>query len=125
LAQPQSKLLLTQGLFTELNNIKTVQDAERLGYKPVGAPGALPECVPDMGMHYSKNPLNMVDGKNFPELPMLMFNNKGQLIGFELESLTPQQVPPWEHLQQGHPGMEFEHWTLHIYIIDPHGACGS
>jgi hypothetical protein len=117
----EAKPLLIQGLFTELSQIKTMEDARRAGYRTVTSPNMPPECAPDMGLRFSKNPI--LGGKNVPELPILLFNTKTELIGVEFMSLTPQQVPPWEHRPKGYPGMEFELWSLHIYIKDPKGAC--
>lgn len=105
------RFALTQGVFTSLP--MTLDEAEGQGYVH------LSECVPIMGIHTAK----IVGG--IPQDPILLFNNKGKLIGVELESLTEQASPPWEHRPEGHPGMEFEHWTIHQYIKDPVGACGS
>jgi hypothetical protein len=106
-----NRLSVTQGVFEELP--RTLEDAKAVGWVPLG------ECVPNMGIHAAK----VVDGKPDASL-LLLFNSKGELTGVELESLNAQQSPPWEHLEQGHPGMEFEHWTLHIYFKDPATACG-
>lgn len=90
----------------------TMEQARAEGYIP------LDECVPFMGYHYGR----IVDGK--PVYPLLMFNGKGELIGIEFETLTPPSpLPPWDHLPQGHPGMEFEHWTLHVYWTPPPETC--
>jgi len=78
-----------------------------------------------MGYHYAKL---SSDGQVI--YPILMFNSKGELIGIEFESLNEpknpikgQAQPPWEDLKQGHPGMEFEHWVLHVYWQSPSDAC--
>jgi hypothetical protein len=75
------------------------------------------ECVPQMGRHFIK-----MAGEQ-PGPLVLLFNPAGDLIGVELESLSEQPAPPWEHLEQGHPGMEFEHWTIHFWFSDPADAC--
>ncbi|MBI4329334.1 MAG: hypothetical protein HY685_05680 [Chloroflexi bacterium] len=115
------KLLMTQGVFDDVAKIKTVAQALAAGYTPEATPGQQPGCVPSMGKHYGKGHY-VVDGKRFPGL-ILMFDKNDQLLGFELESPTKQAAPPWEHLPQGHPGMAFEHWTLHSYLVDPTNAC--
>ena len=103
------RLLVTQGDFASIP--MTLDEAKEQGYVP------LSECVPVMGIHAAK----IVGG--IPQDPILLFSDKGELIGAELESMTEQPYPPWEHRPDGHPGMEFEHWTLHMYIKDPVGAC--
>jgi len=103
------RFLVTQGDFTGLP--MTLDEAEGQGYV------TLSPCVPVMGIHAAK----IVGG--IPQDPILLFDNKGELIGAELESMTEQPYPPWEHRPEGHPDMEFEHWTLHMYIKDPVGAC--
>ncbi len=75
------------------------------------------ECVPQMGRHF----IQMAGEQPGPLV--LLFNPAGDLIGVELESLSEQPAPPWEHLEQGHPGMEFEHWTIHFWFSDPADAC--
>ena len=77
------------------------------------------QCVPQMGRHFIK-----MAGQQ-PSPLVLLFNPKGELIGVELESLTEQPAPPWERLEQGHPGMEFEHWTVHFWFSDPNEACAA
>lgn len=111
------RLLITDEAFTSLP--MTLDEAEGQGYVTLGPPGVPPECVPNMGIHTAK----IVGGQ--PQDPILLFSDKGELIGVELESLTEQAFPPWEHRTEGHPGMEFDHWTLHMYIKDPKVACGS
>jgi len=103
------RLLVTHGAFTSLP--MTIDEARDQGY------ASLSPCVPNMGIHSAK----IVNNK--PQDPMLLFNDKGELIGVELESMIEQPSPPWEHQSEGHPGMEFEHWTMHIYIKDPKGFC--
>jgi len=103
------KLLVTQGDFASLP--MTLEEAKEQGYVP------LSPCVPMMGIHAAK----IVGG--IPQDPILLFDNNGKLIGAELESMTEQPYPPWEHRPDGHPEMEFEHWTFHMYFKDPVGAC--
>jgi len=103
------RFLVTQGDFTSIP--MTLDEAKEQGYVTVSP------CVPIMGIHAVK----IVEG--IPQDPALLFDNKGELIGVEVESMTEQTYPPWELLPQGHPDMEFEHWTLHMYFKDPKGAC--
>ncbi len=97
----------------------TLDQAKAEGYQEVS------ECVPWMGYHYAKI---TPDGQ--VTYPALLFNSKGELIGIEFESLNEpvnpikgSAQPPWEDLKNGHPGMEYEHWTLHIYWKSPADAC--
>jgi len=99
----------------------SLDQAKAQGYQDVSG------CIPWMGYHYAK-----VSSDGQVLYPILLFNSQGQLIGIEFESLNEPQnpikgpaQPPWEDLKQGHPGMEFEHWTLHIYWISPGDACPS
>ena len=109
------EVIVTFGLFNRMP--KTVDSALAEGYVSLSEPGMDVVCVPNMGKHYAK----IVDG--VPTDPILLFDNEGNLIGLEFESLSPMNSPPWEHLEAGHPGMEFEHWTLHIFFSDPSTAC--
>jgi len=105
------RILVTQGDFTSLP--MTLDEAKGQGYEPVTP------CEPIMGIHAAK----FVEGNL--QFPVLLFNDKDELIGIDLESMTEQPYPPWEHLPIGHPQHEYEHWSLHMYIKDPVGACGS
>jgi hypothetical protein len=75
------------------------------------------ECVPEMGRHFIK-----MAGEQ-PGPLVLMYNPAGNLVGVELESISEQPAPPWEYLAEGHPSMEFEHWTIHFWFSDPADAC--
>jgi len=107
------RVVATYGSFDNLPT--TEKDALAQGWIDV-APG---ECVPQMGRHFIK-----MAGEQ-PGPLVLLYNPAGELIGVELESLVEQPAPPWEHLEQGHPGMEFEHWTIHFWFNDPAGACAG
>ncbi len=107
------RLVATYGSFQSLPT--TEKEAVAQGWIDVD-PG---QCVPQMGRHFIK-----MDGDR-PSPLILLFNPTGTLLGVELESLTEQPSPPWEHLEQGHPGMEFEHWTLHFWFSDPAQACAG
>ena len=88
------RLVATFGVFDNLPTSE--QDALAQGWIDTG------ECVPQMGRHFIK-----MAGQQ-PGPLVLLFNPQGKLISVELESLTEQPAPPWEHLEQGHPGMEKE-----------------
>ncbi len=94
-------------------DVMTAAEAEAEGYTKLG------DCVPRMGVHYAKM------GPRGPNYPVLMFDSSGKMIGLELESLSEQPTPPWEHLPEGHEGMKVEHWTYHEYFThEPEKACG-
>ncbi len=102
------RVVATYGTF---DNVPTTEkEALEQGWIDVD-PG---QCVPQMGRHFIK-----MAGEQ-PSPLILLFNPDGQL-----ESLTEQPAPPWEHLEQGHPGMEFEHWTVHFWFRDPAEACAA
>ncbi len=103
------RLIVTAGSFDNLP--LTAAEAEKAGWIDTG------ECVPNMGRHF----LQMMGEQPGPIV--LLYNPAGELISVELESLSEQPSPPWEHLEQGHPGMEFEHWTIHFWFDDPAQAC--
>ncbi len=103
------RLIVTEGVFDSLP--LTAAEAEEAGWIDTG------ECVPNMGRHF----LQMMGEQPGPVV--LLYNPAGDLIGVELESLSEQPAPPWEHLDGGHPGMEFEHWTIHFWFDDPAQAC--
>ena len=106
------RVVATYGSFENLP--LTAQEARQAGW--VEPPG---ECVPNMGRHF----LRMAGGQPGPMV--LLYDTQDKLIGVELESLSEQPAPPWEHLSDGHPGMEFEHWTIHFWFSDPAKACAS
>ncbi|NKQ37383.1 MAG: hypothetical protein HF973_17430 [Chloroflexi bacterium] len=105
------RLIVTEGSFDNLP--LTAAEAEEAGWIDTG------ECVPNMGRHF----LQMMGEQPGPVV--LLYNPAGELIGVELESLSEQPAPPWEHLEHGHPGMEFEHWTIHFWFSDPADACAA
>lgn len=113
-ASPDRRVVVTYGVFEDLP--LTEKEALSQGWVDVD-PG---ECVPRMGRHF----IRMGDNGQ-PGPLILLFNPSGALIGVELESMTEQPSPPWEHLEKGHPGMEFEHWTVHFWLGDPAEACAS
>ncbi len=99
----------------------TLEQAKAQGYQDVSG------CITWMGFHYAK-----VTADGQVTYPVLLFNSKGELIGIEFESLNEPRnplkgtaQPPWEDLKQGHEGMPFEHWTLHVYWKSPGDACST
>lgn len=104
------RLVATHGVFEQMP--LTADDAVQAGWIDTGA------CVPNMGRHF----IRMAGERPGPLT--LLYSSGGDITGVELDSLTEQATPPWEHLPEGHPGMEIEHWTIHMYFADPAGACG-
>lgn len=88
------------------------------------------ECVPQMGKHLARiaadpsDPSVAVAAGIFPLYPLiLMVNSEGEVIGFELVSVSQQPAPPWEHFPDGRPRLEYEHWILHVFLSDRATAC--
>lgn len=92
--------------------VMSSREAEGQGYVRIT------QCIRGMGFHHA------MIGPDGPQQPILLFDNNGKMIGLELDSMTEQSTPPWEHRPEGHVGMEFEHWTYHEYFVDdPTRAC--
>jgi len=75
-------------------------------------------CIFASGRFYQKA---TPDG---PYPVMLMYNPEGKLIGIQLHSRDQQPEPPWTHLPDGvdHTiveNVEFEHWRMGIYLVNP------
>ena len=119
------KLLLTQNTFEELP--KTIADAEAQGYTlidSVDSDGNLKEAMcfgHDGARHYAKQGSQITAGVEWHGAPLLLIYNvkDEKLMGMVLESITPQPSPPWEYHAKGHPGMGFEHASLHFWFTDP------
>lgn len=94
----------------------TVSAAEAAGYAPVhwGA------CEPDAGYHYaSRRP---GDGG-----PHLLFASDGTFLGYKfvVDGHRQLRLPdPWTFHPDGHPGLDWAHWDLYVFVRDPTGACG-
>ncbi len=99
-------LMITQGVFRGLPS--TVEQARREGWVQNG------DCFPNQGIHYMLPGYGAIN---------LLYSRDGNLLGFDLESRSPQPSPPWEHYPNGHAYDPTEHWMLHVYIDDPRGAC--
>ena len=100
------RLMITQGVFRGLP--ATVEQAKREGWVQNG------DCFPNQGIHYMLPGYGAIN---------LLYSRDGNLVGFDLESRSPQPAPPWEHYPNGHAFDPTEHWMLHVYIDDPRGAC--
>ena len=119
------KLLVTQNTFEELP--KTIADAEAQGYSlidSVDSDGNLKQamCFGHEGArHYAKQGSQITAGVEWHGAPLLLIYNvkDEKLMGMVLESITPQPSPPWEYHATGHPGMGFEHASLHFWFTDP------
>ena len=99
-------VMITQGVFRGLP--ATVEQARREGWVQNG------ECFPNQGIHYMLPGYGAIN---------LLYTRDGDLIGFDLESRSPQPAPPWEHYPNGHAYDPTEHWMLHVYLDDPRGVC--
>jgi len=51
------------------------------------------------------------------------YDENGTLMLIEVETTKKQNSPSWAYLPEGHPGMNFEHWVLHIWFQDPEKSC--
>jgi hypothetical protein len=51
------------------------------------------------------------------------FDSEGGLTMIEIETSQNPDSPAWGYLPKGHPGMEFEHWALHVWLVDPNSVC--
>ena len=101
-----NEVMITQGVFRGLP--ATVEQARREGWVQNG------NCFANQGIHY------MLPGYGALNL---LYTRDGNLIGFDLESRSPQPAPPWEHYPDGHEFDPTEHWMLHVYFDDPRGVC--
>ena len=99
-------VMITQGVFRGLP--ATVEQARREGWVQNG------DCFANQGIHY------MLPGYGALNL---LYTKDGDLIGFDLESRSPQPAPPWEYYPEGHAFDPTEHWMLHVYFDDPRGVC--
>ena len=99
-------LIITQDIFRGLP--ATVEQAKREGWVKNG------DCFPNQGIHYNLPGYGAIN---------LLYTRDGDLIGFDLESRSPQAAPPWEHYPNGHAYDPTEHWMLHVYLDDPTEVC--
>jgi len=119
------RLVITEAAYEELP--KTITEAQTQGYSlldTVDSEGDLVEaaCFAHEGtLHYGKRASRTTDGVEWHGAPFLLtYNtNSEKLLGMVLESTSPQVAPPWEYHAAGHPGMDFSHWSLHLWFTDP------
>lgn len=119
------RLVITEGVHEVLP--ETIADAVTQGYSlvdKVDSEGKLTEaaCFAHEGVrHYAKLNPKITNGKEWHGAPFLLAYNLSneKLMGIVLESETAQPAGPWEYHAKGHPGMEFPHWSLHIWFTDP------
>ena len=120
-----NRLVITEGVHEVLP--ETIADAETQGYSlvdKVDSGGKLTEaaCFAHEGVrHYAKLDPKITNGKEWHGAPFLLAYklSSEKLMGIVLESETAQPAGPWEYHAKGHPGMEFPHWSLHIWFTDP------
>ncbi|MBI2936346.1 MAG: hypothetical protein HYY31_06030 [Chloroflexi bacterium] len=118
------KLLLTEGTYAALP--MTIKDAESQGYKlldtVIGGKVVEAACFGhEHALHYGRSNPTVTNGVTWHGAPVLLMYSSvnGKIMGVVLESTSPQLSPPWEYHEQGHPGMIFRHWSLHIWFTAP------
>lgn len=119
------RLVLTEGVYSDLP--KTISQAETQGYAlldTLDSKGKLLEaaCFGHEGiLHYGVVKPKVTAGSQWHGAPIILMYDavSGGLHGLVLESTSPQPAPPWEHHTGGHPGMSFEHWSMHVWFTTP------
>ena len=119
------RLVITEATYERLP--KTIDEAQDQGYSlldTVTSEGELIEaaCFAHEGVrHYAKRDPRITDGVEWHGAPFLLIYNISSeaLMGMVLESTSLQPAPPWEYHAHGHPGMDFSHWSLHLWFTDP------
>ena len=119
------RLVMTEGIYAELP--KTKVEAEAQGYSlldTVTSEGKLIQaaCFSHEGVrHYGQRNPKVTSGVEWHGAPFLLAYSSanGELMGIVLESTSPQSSPPWEYHPEGHPQMDFGHWSLHSWFVDP------
>ena len=120
-----NRLVITEATYERLP--KTIDEAQDQGYSlldTVNSEGELIEaaCFAHEGVrHYAKRDPRITDGVEWHGAPFLLIYNISSeaLMGMVLESTSLQPAPPWEYHAHGHPGMDFSHWSLHLWFTDP------
>ncbi len=51
------------------------------------------------------------------------YDEERNLTAIEIETTRRQDSPAWSYLPEGHPGMSFPHWALHVWFTDPETVC--
>ena len=119
------RLVITEATYERLP--KTIDEAQDQGYSlldTINSEGELIEaaCFAHEGVrHYAKRDPRITDGVEWHGAPFLLIYNISSeaLMGMVLESTSLQPAPPWEYHAHGHPGMDFSHWSLHLWFTDP------
>jgi len=106
------QLVVTQGRFDPLP--LTLDEARDQGWIEADS------CLPEIGHQFI-----LVDDEGWASPLVLIFDGRGRLLGTKVESRTYQRGPLWEHLPDGQPGRDFEHWAQYAYYRHPAGACAA
>ena len=120
-----NRLVITEATYERLP--KTIDEAQDQGYSlldTVNSEGELIEAAcfaHEDARHYAKMDARTTDGVEWHGAPFLLIynSNSEKLMGMVLESTSAQPDPPWEYHAHGHPGMDFPHWSLHLWFTDP------
>ena len=120
-----NRLVITEANYEELP--KTIIEAQAQGYSlldTLDSEGKLIEAAcfaHEDARHYGKRDPKITDEVEWHGAPFLLVYNSSskKIMGMIMESTSPQPAPPWEYHSQGHPSMEFPHWSLHIWFTDP------
>ena len=119
------RLVVTEATYEDLP--KTIVEAQSLGYSlmdTIDSDGKLVEAAcfaHEDARHYAIQDSKITDGVAWHGAPLLLIynSNSEKLMGMVLESTSPQPTPLWEHHPKGHPGMDFPHWSLHFWFVEP------
>ena len=119
------RLVITEATYEGLP--RTVDQAQAQGYAildTVNSEGELIEaaCFAHEGVsHYAMLQPRVTSGAEWHGAPFLLIydSSNEKLMGMVLESTSLQPAPPWEYHDQGHPGMEFAHSSMHIWFTEP------
>jgi hypothetical protein len=120
-----NRLVMTEAIYQVLP--KTISDAQDQGYSLIDkldSEGNMIEaaCFNHEGiLHYAKRDTKITAGKEWHGAPFLLAYDQSseKVMGIVLETISLQSSPPWEYHAHGHPGMDFPHWSLHIWFTDP------
>lgn len=119
------RLTVSEGIYTALP--KTVEEAKAAGYvlqDKLTIEGRVleAECFAhENALHFAQVDPKVTSGATWHGAPLLLIYSSvnSKLLGMVLESLDVQPSPPWEYHAEGHPGMPFQHSSLHIWFTEP------